>query len=273
MKKSKVEPLQESLLRISENSLKRLDQKGIETDHNFCVHVMGNGQMFLGSLVASKVFRIMHDVELGKPYMFLIGRNPARGNNDIEGRGDGKKQMAAYNELHRGFALARKGADLPEVFHCMNRDKPRNVRQSITPKSEILTDTCVNGLYAGITKTAFRNENCRPIKGDEMLERYEGKLSRTVLRGGGASNCSFLLGRFVVISQKSNPISYFSVTPKLRFLSISKDTAVPVQLPNITEESKPTPFPFCRVGEPEPHGCDMSLSMRNAGKEAMRRCR
>ena len=48
MKKSKVEPLQESLLRISENSLKRLDQKGIETDHNFCVHVMGNGQMILG---------------------------------------------------------------------------------------------------------------------------------------------------------------------------------------------------------------------------------
>jgi len=158
---------------------------------------MGNGQMFLGSLVASKVFRIMHDVELGKPYMFLIGRNPARGNNDIEGRGDDKKQMAAYNELHRGFASARKGADLSEVFHCMNRDKPRNVRQSITPKSEILTDTCVNGLYAGITKTAFLNENCRPIKGDEMLERYEGKLSRTVLRGGGASNCSFLLGRFI----------------------------------------------------------------------------
>ena len=200
MKKSKVEPLQESLLRISENSLKRLDQKGIETDHNFCVHVMGNGQMFLGSLVASKVFRIMHDVELGKPYMFLIGRNPARGNNDIEGRGDDKKQMAAYNELHRGYASARKGADLSEVFHCMNRDKPRNVRQSITPKSEILTDTCVNGLYAGITKTAFLNENCRPIKGDEMLERYEGKLSRTVLRGGGASNCSFLLGRYVQAS-------------------------------------------------------------------------
>jgi hypothetical protein len=170
MKKTKIEPLQESLVRISENSLKRLDQNGIETDHNFCVHVMGNGQMFLGLLVASKVFRIIHDVELGKPYMFLIGRNPAKGNNDIEGSGDGRKQMAAFNELHRGFALVRKGADLPEVFHCMNRDKSMNVRQSNTPKSEILTDTCVNGLYAGITKTAFRYESCRPIKGDEMLE-------------------------------------------------------------------------------------------------------
>jgi len=120
MKKMKVEPLQESKLRISESSLKRLDQKGIETDHNFCANVMGNGQMFLGLLVASKVFRIMHDVELGKPYMFLIGRNPARDNNDIEGIGDGNKQMAACNELHRGSTLARKGADLPKVSYCMN---------------------------------------------------------------------------------------------------------------------------------------------------------
>jgi hypothetical protein len=45
------------------------------------------------------------------------------------------------------YTSARNGADLPTVFHCMNRDKPKNVRQSITLSSEILTDTsCVNGL-------------------------------------------------------------------------------------------------------------------------------
>ena len=70
-----------------------------------------------------------------------LGRILVRENNDAAGRGDGKKQMATCNELYRGYASARKGADLPVVFHCMNRDKPKNVRQSITLSSEILTDT------------------------------------------------------------------------------------------------------------------------------------
>ncbi len=53
-----------------------------------------------------------------------------------------KKQMTICNELYRGsrFALIRKGADLPLVFHCMNGGKPINVRCSITLKSERLTD-------------------------------------------------------------------------------------------------------------------------------------
>ena len=34
-------------------------------------------------------------------------------------------------------------------------------------------------------------------KGYEMLERYEGKLSRTVLRQGGASNRPILSLRFI----------------------------------------------------------------------------
>ncbi len=64
------------------------------------------------------------------------------------------------NEMYRGseFALTRKGADLPEVFRCMNRGKPTNVRHSITPKTgERLTNTrmSVNGLQTGITKVVI----------------------------------------------------------------------------------------------------------------------
>ena len=51
--------------------------------------------------------------------------------------------MAACNEAYRGskFALTRKGADLPEVFRCVNGNKPVNVSSSITPiLGERLTD-------------------------------------------------------------------------------------------------------------------------------------
>jgi hypothetical protein len=49
---------------------------------------MGNGHMFLGLQVASKVFRNMHDVELGKPFALQeTGRNSAKSNNGTEGNG------------------------------------------------------------------------------------------------------------------------------------------------------------------------------------------
>ena len=107
--------------------------------------------------MASNAFKIIHDVELGKPYLLpeCLGNDLARGNDGLEGRGIGKKRRATCNELYRGseFALTRKGADLPVVFHCMNGGKPINVRYSTTLKSERLTDAqCVNGLQTGITK-------------------------------------------------------------------------------------------------------------------------
>jgi|SRR5665648_299504 len=107
--------------------------------------------------MASKVFIIICGAELGKPFLLLVspGSDSVRGSNGIEGRGDGKKRMATCNELHRGskFALARKGADLPVVFHSMNGGKLINVRYSTTLKSERLTDAqCVNRLQTGITK-------------------------------------------------------------------------------------------------------------------------
>nr|QNO50077.1 hypothetical protein NEPELPOK_00028 [Methanosarcinales archaeon ANME-2c ERB4] len=50
---------------------------------------MGNEQTILGLQMASKAFVIICDVELGKPYMLLekLGRDPARANDGIGGRG------------------------------------------------------------------------------------------------------------------------------------------------------------------------------------------
>jgi len=42
----------------------------MESDHNGCTYIMGNGQNDSGLKMASKVSKIMHDVELGKPHMF-----------------------------------------------------------------------------------------------------------------------------------------------------------------------------------------------------------
>jgi hypothetical protein len=134
---------------------------------------------------------IIHSMELGKPYAFPMGRSLVRDDNDAEGRGFGKKQMAARNKLYRGIALIRKDADFPLVSHCMNRDKLRNMRKSITPNGEILIDTkcywAVSWNYRG------RIENCRPIsKGYGMLEPYAVKVASTVLRRGRAGNRSSL---------------------------------------------------------------------------------
>ena len=65
--------------------------------------------------MASKVFGIICDVKLGKPFAFQeTGRNSAKSNNEAEGRGESKKQMTVCNELYRGliFALIRKDANL-----------------------------------------------------------------------------------------------------------------------------------------------------------------
>ena len=99
-----------------------LEPKGMEPDYNGYEYVIGNGQMVLGLKMASKASAIICDVELGKPYALPgnPGRSSVRSNEGAEGRGIGKKRMAACNGLYRGskFALTRKGADLPVVFCC-----------------------------------------------------------------------------------------------------------------------------------------------------------
>ncbi len=100
--------------------------------------------MVFGLKVASKIFTIIYNVELGKPVVLpYSGSSSVRSNNGAAGRGYDKKRMLIRNRLDRGFCLNLKGADLSWMFHCMNRDKPMNVRKSITLKSEILIDTNV----------------------------------------------------------------------------------------------------------------------------------
>jgi hypothetical protein len=72
--------------------------------------------MVPGLQMTSNVFTIIHDMELGKSHVLPVtGRNFARNNNGTGDIGNGKKQMASCNEMHRGskFALIRKDADLP----------------------------------------------------------------------------------------------------------------------------------------------------------------
>jgi hypothetical protein len=115
MKKTKVESPQESLPRISETRLTTLRPKGTKSDYDGSCDVIVNGQTIFGLQVASKVFGIICDVKLGKPFALQeTGRNSAKSNNGAEGRGESKKQMTVCNELYRGskFALFRKDADL-----------------------------------------------------------------------------------------------------------------------------------------------------------------
>ncbi len=110
MKKTKVEPLKESLSEISESRLKEtLRPKGMESDYNGFHHIIGIGQTISGLEMASKVFTIIYDVELGKPYTLLFkGRNSAKSNNSVEGRGYGKKQRSVCNRLNRGTPQLEK---------------------------------------------------------------------------------------------------------------------------------------------------------------------
>jgi len=126
------------------NWVDTLRPKGVEFGHNGYHNVMVYGHTIPGSKMASKAFIVICDVKLGKPYMLpeSPGRDLVRVNDGIEGRGIGKKRMTSCNETYRGseFALTRKGADLPKVFHCMNGGKPVYVSSSITPTGERLTD-------------------------------------------------------------------------------------------------------------------------------------
>jgi len=94
-----------------------LKPKGIESDYNGYPHIIGNGHMVLGSQMASKAFKFICGIELGKPYVLPIylGRSSVRRDDGAEGRGYGKKRRSICNGLNRGskFALTRKGADLP----------------------------------------------------------------------------------------------------------------------------------------------------------------
>jgi len=105
---------------VTYNKRKRtatLRPKGTESDYNGYSDVIVDGRMILGLQMASKVFIIICDVELGKPHKFseYPSRDPVRANDNLWGRGFGKKRTTSCNEMYRGskFALTREGADLP----------------------------------------------------------------------------------------------------------------------------------------------------------------
>ncbi len=101
MKKHNVESPQESLPRISEIRLTTLKPKGTKSDYDGSFDIIGNGHTIFGLQVASKVFGIICDVKLGKPYALQeTGRNSAKSNNGAEGRGKSKKQKTICNELY-----------------------------------------------------------------------------------------------------------------------------------------------------------------------------
>lgn len=112
MKKTKVEPSQESLVQISENRPMRLDQKVQNPDHNGLIYVMGDGQWFSAYRWLLRYSQLFMIHNLVNPICSRLGRNSARSNNNIEGRGESKKQMIMCNALYRGFASIRKDADL-----------------------------------------------------------------------------------------------------------------------------------------------------------------
>ena len=93
-----------------------LRPKGTKPDYNGSKHVIVIGHTVSGLQMASKVFIIICDVELGKPNMLpdKPGIDLVRVIDGIVGRGIDKKRMTVCNELYRGsnFALTRKGADL-----------------------------------------------------------------------------------------------------------------------------------------------------------------
>ena len=67
------------------NWVDTLRPKGVEFGHNGYHDVMGNGHMIPGSKMASKVFIVICDVELGKPYMLpeSLGMDLVRVNEGI----------------------------------------------------------------------------------------------------------------------------------------------------------------------------------------------
>ena len=63
-----------------------------------------------GLKVAPKVSIIIHNLELGKPYVFPLGSKVAKPSNDTDGRGCDKKQKPVCNEQDKDLC--------PDVKTC-----------------------------------------------------------------------------------------------------------------------------------------------------------
>jgi len=97
---------------------------------------MENGHKIFGSKVAPKTSITIHSTELGKPCAFpwvgvLQEITMMQRAKDME-----KSEWQSVINSIEAHALTRKDANFPLVFHCMNRDKPGNMRKSITPNGD-----------------------------------------------------------------------------------------------------------------------------------------
>ena len=92
--------------RNKRNWIDTLRPKGTKSGYSGSNYIIENGYQIFGSKVAPKTSTIIHSMELGKPYAFPMGRSLVRDDNDAEGRGYDKKQMATGNKLHRGSKFA-----------------------------------------------------------------------------------------------------------------------------------------------------------------------
>lgn len=90
--------------RNKRNWIYTLTPKGTKSGYSGSNYIIENGHKIFGLKMAPKTSTIIHGMELGKPYAFPPGRSLARGDNDAEGRGYGKKQMSVCNRLNRGYA-------------------------------------------------------------------------------------------------------------------------------------------------------------------------
>ena len=77
----------------------------MESDYGGYFNIIGNRHMISGLKMASKVFTIIYDAELGKPDALpkRWGRNSARSHEGVEGRGYDKKRMPIGDRPDRGF--------------------------------------------------------------------------------------------------------------------------------------------------------------------------
>jgi hypothetical protein len=96
---------------VTYNKRKRtatLRPKGTQSDYNGYSDVIVDGRTILSLQMASKVFIIICDVELGKPHKLpeSPGIDPVRENDGLWGRGFGKKRMTSCNERYRGSILS-----------------------------------------------------------------------------------------------------------------------------------------------------------------------
>lgn len=104
MKKTKVEPLEESLTLRSENSLKRFSQKAWKLTIMADSTLWGTDKWFSAQrwlLIYSKLF-VMYN--LVSPMHSYNGRNSAREDDSAVGKGFGKKQKSVRNKLNRGIS-------------------------------------------------------------------------------------------------------------------------------------------------------------------------